>query len=113
MSAITDTNRIRKDDLGNPDKCMVAYYHELFSSSVVKEVCKECRAGQRGCVDCKKQLIKNIIEELGPIRERRRYYEERPELVQEILIEGTKKAQKVAKETLKKVKQSMRLNYFE
>ena len=113
MSAVTDPNRIRKDDLGNPEKCMVAYYHELFSKEEVENICKECRAGKRGCVDCKKQLTNNIIKELSPIRERRRYYEERPELVQEILMEGTKKAQKVAKETLRKVKKSMRLNYFE
>ena len=57
MSAVTDPARIRKDDKGNPDICMVAYYHKLFSSEdEVNTVCKECRAGQRGCVACKEQL---------------------------------------------------------
>ena len=113
MSAITDPNRIKKDDLGNPDICMVAYYHTLFSNKEeVENVCKECRAGARGCVQCKKQLAKNIIEYLRPIREKRAYYESHPEEVDKILEEGTKKAQKVAKETMKKVKQAMKLDYF-
>ena len=114
MSAITDPNRIKKDDLGNPDICMVAYYHKLFSTKEeVEEVCKECREGKRGCVQCKKQLAKNIAEELKPIREKRAYYEAHPEEVDKILLEGTLKAQKVAKETMKKVKKAMKLDYFE
>ena len=114
MSAITDPNRIKKDDLGNPDICMVAYYHKLFSSEEeVEEVCRECREGKRGCVGCKKQLAKNIIEFLRPIREKRAYYEEHPEIVDKILMEGTLKAQKTANETMKKVKKAMKLDYFE
>jgi tryptophanyl-tRNA synthetase len=114
MSAVTDPNRIKKDDLGNPDICMVAYYHNLFTSKEeVKTVCEECKAGKRGCVACKKQLAQNIIEELRPIREKRAYYEAHPEEVDKILKEGTKKAQEVAKQTMKKVKEAMKLNYFE
>ena len=112
MSAITDPGRIRKDDKGNPDICMVSYYHKLFSSDEeVKTVCEECKAGLRGCVACKKQLAKNICDTLKPIREKRAYYEEHPEVVDKILMEGTLKAQKVAKETMKKVKQAMKLDY--
>ena len=114
MGAVTDPNRIKKDDLGNPDICMCAYYHNLFSKKEeYEEVCKECREGKRGCVACKKQLAKNITETLKPIREKRKYYEERPELVDKILIEGTEKARKVAKETMKKVKKAMKLDYFD
>ena len=62
MSAVTDPNRIRKDDKGNPDICMVSYYHKLFSTEEeCKTVCEECRAGKRGCVACKKQLAKKIL----------------------------------------------------
>lgn len=112
MSAVTDPARIRKDDKGNPDICMVAYYHKLFSSEdEVNTVCKECRTGQRGCVACKRQLAKNISDTLKPIREKRAYYEEHPEIVDKILMEGTLKAQKTAKETMKKVKKAMRLDY--
>lgn len=73
MGAVTDPSRIKKDDLGNPDVCMVAYYHELFTNPEdVKVVCQECREGKRGCVACKKQLATNIIEKLRPIREKRK-----------------------------------------
>lgn len=114
MSAVTDPNRIRKDDKGNPDVCMVAYYHNLFSTKEECEcVCSECKAGTRGCVACKKQLAHNITEFLKPMREKREYYESHPELVDEILREGTKKARAKAKETMKRVKEAMKLDYFD
>ena len=114
MSAVTDPSRIKKDDLGNPDICMVAYYHNLFTNEEdCKTACEECKGGKRGCVACKKQLAQNIIDTLEPIREKRKYYEERPELVDKILIEGTNKAREVAKQTMKEVKQAMKLDYFE
>lgn len=114
MGAVTDPNRIRKDDLGNPDICMVAYYHNLFTPKEdLSKVCEECRAGKRGCVACKKELAKNIIETLRPIREKREYYEAHPEIVDKILMEGTEKARKKAKETMAKVKKAMKLDYFE
>ena len=113
MSAVTDPNRIKKDDLGNPNICMVSYYHNLFNKDNCKTVCEECKAGKRGCVACKRELVKSIIEELTPIREKRKYYEERPELVDEIIQKGTLKAREVAKETMKEVKKAMKLEYFE
>ena len=114
MSAVTDPNRIKKDDLGNPDICMVYYYHKLFSGDeACEKCCKECKAGERGCVACKKELAANIIEHLKPIKEKRAYYDEHPEEVDRILKEGTERARKVAKETMKKVKEAMMLNYFE
>ncbi len=112
MSAVTDPNRIKKDDLGNPNICMVAYYHALFNKENHETVCEECKAGKRGCVACKRELIEKIKEELTPIREKRKYYEDRPELVDEIIVTGTEKARKVAKETMKKVKKAMKLDYF-
>ena len=88
MSAVTDPGRIRKDDKGNPDVCMVYYYHKLFSSEEeVNTVCSECKAGARGCVACKRELAKNISDTLKPI------------------------TQKTAKETMKKVKKALRLDY--
>ena len=111
MGALTDPARIKKDDLGNPNICMVAYYHQLFSKEEVDTVCKECKEGKRGCVDCKKELIQNIIKEFEPIRQRRKYYEERPEELKTILMEGTKKARQEAVKTMEKVKEAMKLNY--
>ena len=112
MSAVTDPNRIKKDYLGNPDVCMVAYYHNLFSSKEeCKAVCEECKAGKRGCVACKKQLIEAVNKTLSPIREKRHYYEERPKEVMDILMAGTENARKVAKQTMVKVKKAMKLDY--
>ena len=114
MGAVTDKNRIKKDDPGNPDVCMVSYYHNLFTDKEdYKKVCEECRAGKRGCVACKKQLSQNISDYLQPIREKREYYEQHLDEVDKVLIEGTEKARKVAKETMKKVKKAMKLDYFE
>ena len=114
MSAVTDPNRIKKDDKGNPDICMVSYYHKLFSSEEeCKAICEECRTGKRGCVACKKQLAQNINNTLEPMREKRKYYEEHPEIVDEILMKGTEKARETAKETMKKVKKAMKLDYFQ
>ncbi len=112
MGALTDPARIRKDDKGHPEICMVAYYHNLFSSQdEVKNVCSECKAGTRGCVACKKQLINAINNYLNPIREKRKYYEEREDEVKEILMEGTNKARKIAKQTMERVKKAMMLDY--
>ena len=114
MNALTDPNRIKKDDKGNPKICMVAYYHDLFTNEEdLKKICKECRSGSRGCVDCKRQLIKNICDKLKPIREKREFYEKNPEIVDKILIEGTKKAQLRAKNIMKDVRKVMKLDYYE
>lgn len=114
MNALTDPNRIKKDDKGNPKICMVAYYHDLFTNEeVFKNICKECKAGSRGCVDCKRQLIKNICDTLKPIRDKREFYEKNPEIVDKILINGTKKAQIRAKNIMKDVRKVMKLDYFE
>ena len=114
MSAVTDPNRIKKDDLGNPDICMVAYYHKLFTSEEdCKKVCEECKAGKRGCVACKRELAQNIIEYLRPMREKREYLEAHPEIVDKVLMEGTAKAKKEAEKNMKRIRQAMKLNYFD
>mgnify|MGYP003292416388 CR=1 FL=1 len=114
MSAVTDPNRIKKDDLGNPDICMVYYYHQLFSAKEqCQNVCTECKLGKRGCVACKKELIESILKELEPIQEKRKYYESHPEEVEQILKEGTAKAQEEARRIMKQIKKAMQLDYFE
>ena len=90
MTAITDTNRIRKDDLGNPDNCLVAFkYWEIFGTQEqIDLTCKECTTAARGCAQCKRELARVINERFAPIREKRRYYEAHPELVKEIIMTG-------------------------
>ena len=73
MGALTDTTKIKKDDPANPDVCMVYYYHKLVNKEEnVEKVCKECKAGERGCVQCKKELIEAMKEFLKPIKEKRK-----------------------------------------
>lgn len=110
--ALTDTKKIKIDDKGNPNDCMVYYYHKIFSQDNLKNIETECKSGKRGCVQCKKELSENIIKYLEPIREKRKYYQNKPELVREIIENGTKKAKIMASETLKKVKEGMKINYF-
>ena len=113
MSAVTDPNKIRKDDPANPDVCMVYYYHKLMENPNISTVCTECKNGERGCVACKKELAKCIIDFLKPIQERRKYYEDRPEEVEKILKEGTEATRKKAEEVMRRVRKNMKLDYFE
>lgn len=112
MSALTDTNKIKKDDPANPKMCMVYYYHQLINDNV-ENVCEECKKGLRGCVSCKKELSLKMNEFLKEFKEKRKYYEENKELVDKIIIDGTLKAKQKAEETMKKVKKSMKIDYFE
>lgn len=113
MKAITDTNKIKKDDPANPHICMVYYYHQLFNQTNLKTVCSECEKGHRGCVACKKELIDHVMKFLDPIQQKRHYYEEHPEVVEKILICGNQKAREVAKTTMKRVRKKMRIDYFD
>ena len=111
MTAVTDPNKIKKDDKANPKKCMVYYYHNLINSDC-KTIEKECKAGTRGCVQCKKELIKNMNAFLEPIRKKRKYYEENEQLVDKILQEGTKKVSIQSEKNMNDIKECMELNYF-
>lgn len=112
MGAITDPNKIKKDDPANPDICMVYYYHKLVNKEEnIKKICTECQKGTRGCVACKKELIEHMNLFLTEIKQRRKKYEDNPELIDEILKKGTENARKKAKEQMKKVKQAMKIDY--
>lgn len=112
MKAVTDKTKIKKEDPANPDVCMVYYYHKLVTPKQDLDiVCKECKMGHRGCVSCKKELIKNLNQFLDPIRQRRKKYEENKELVEQILEEGTLYAKEKAKENMKKIKEAMKIDY--
>ena len=113
MSAVTDTNKIKKDDPADPEKCMVYYYHNLIGSENLDTICSECKLGKRGCVACKKELINNMNKFLEPFREKGKYYEEHPEEIDEILLKGSENARSVAKETMKDVKKALMINYYE
>ena len=111
MSAITDRSRMRKDDLGHPDECEVAFkYWKIFGTeNEINTVRCECENGQRGCADCKRQLGAKINERMAEIREKRSYYEQHPEIVEGIIREGSKKAQIEAQKILKEVRHLVKM----
>ncbi len=111
-NALTDPARIHKTDPGHPEVCTVYEYHKVFNPGEIEEIEADCRKGQIGCVTCKKKLSGKINELLDPMRERRQKYLSHPELITEILMEGTKKAHKVADATMAEVREAMGLNYF-
>jgi len=112
MKAKTDPARIHKDDPGHPEVCTVFHYHEAFNTEESDEIAEKCRAGTIGCVACKKRMAAKLNDFLAPMRERRKKYLENPELVDQILIEGTAKARKEAAKTLEKVREVMKIDYF-
>ena len=112
MAAVTDPTKLKKDDPANPDVCMVYYYHKLVNDKPSCEnICSECKKGARGCVQCKKELVAKMNEFLSEIKARRKKYEDNPELVKQILDEGTKAAKAKAEVTIKKVKHAMKIDY--
>jgi tryptophanyl-tRNA synthetase len=109
MTAVTDTERKFKKDPGHPEACNVYSLHKYFNSSNLVGIESECRAAQIGCVDCKKLLASGINNALAPFREKRKEFESKPQLLNEILDDGAQRAQKIARQTLAEVKASMGL----
>ena len=106
---ITDPARIKKNDPGHPEVCIVHTYHNLYRALGLDELSDDCRQGKIGCVACKKRLAKIIDEQLAPIREKRQYYENKPELLREILETGAQKARIKAGETMDLVRMAMKI----
>lgn len=109
----TDPARVRRTDPGNPEKCPVWYLHKIYSDEETKKwVFEGCTTAGIGCLDCKRPLISAIQAEQAPILERAKQFEEDPDLVKNILLEGSDAAREVAQETLDEVNQAMGLNYL-
>ncbi|MBU0986784.1 MAG: tryptophan--tRNA ligase, partial [Proteobacteria bacterium] len=107
---VTDPQRARRRDPGNPEICNVFEFHKLYSDkATVNRIDHECRTAEIGCVECKKIMSQNLIQALEPIREKREYYLERPHRVDEIIIEGGNKARKVARQTMAEVKSAIKV----
>ena len=111
MTAITDRSRLRKDDLGHPDECEVAFkYWKIFGSEdEIQTVRCECEKGQRGCAQCKRELGDKINSKLAQIREKRKYYEDNPQEVEKIIEQGSIKARTKAKEILSQVRKLVKM----
>lgn len=108
----TDTSRVRRTDPGDPAKCPVWQFHEVYSDEGVKQWVQEgCRSAGIGCIECKQPVIDAVLAELRPIQARAREFEEQPDVVRAILNEGCEKASEVARETMDEVRHAMCLDY--
>ncbi|MEO0074676.1 MAG: tryptophan--tRNA ligase [candidate division WOR-3 bacterium] len=107
----TDPVKIRKNDKGHPDGCVVFAFHKIYNKAEINVVRTECEAGERGCVDCKMELAGKMNNALLPIRNRRKELAAQPQTIKEILNNGAQKARLVAQNTLEEVKEIMKLNY--
>ena len=108
-SMFTDPIKIRKNDPGHPDGCVVFAFHKIYNEGLAGSIRAECEKGERGCVDCKKQLAQSMNSALRPLREKRKELEGKPEEVWDILAEGAVRARMVASETLREVRETMNL----
>jgi len=107
---ITDPQRARKKDPGNPDVCNVFDFHKIYTEKkTIDQIDKECRVADIGCVECKKIMAQNLIKALEPVRKKREYYLSRPELVDEIIKDGIQKARNVARQTMKEVRTAVKI----
>ena len=108
----TDPARVRRTDPGDPAKCPVWQLHEIYSSESTQQWVKNgCRTASIGCIECKGPVIEGVLAELKPIQERAAQYAEDPTLVKNVVAEGCEKARKLARETMRDVRDVMGLNY--
>jgi len=106
---VTDPQRIKKTDKGNPDVCTAFKFQQLFNKAEVGEIESSCREGCIGCVACKKRLAEKMVDLMSSMHVRRAEYENKPELIKEILAEGAKRARTVAAGTMEEVRAAMHL----
>lgn len=106
----TDPARVRRTDPGEPEKCPVWQFHQVYSNEQVRDwVQQGCRSAGIGCLECKQPIVDGVLAELMPIQARALEYEAQPELVRSVLNEGCEKARDVARETLEEVRHAMSL----
>lgn len=110
LSMMTDTLRPYKKDPGEPDRCVAFTLHSLYVPQEKRdEIVVACRSAELGCVDCKKILAQCMIDTLAPFRAKREELAGKEGLVLEVLAEGSRKAEKVARETMVEVRTALKV----
>lgn len=108
----TDPARVRRTDPGDPQKCPVWAFHQIYSSDEVQRWVQEgCRSAGIGCLECKQPVIDAVLAELEPIRRRAESLARDPLTVKNIIAEGCQRAREAAEETLETVRAAMGLDY--
>ena len=109
---LTDPARIKLSDPGDPNKCPVWQMHQIYSpQDTLDWVVEGCTKAKIGCIECKGPVIDSVISELGPMQERIAKYQSNPNLIQEIIFDGSERARSVAKNTLEEVRDAMGITY--
>ncbi len=107
---VTDPARVRRTDPGNPDVCPVYEFHKIYSPQEVQaQINTDCRTAAIGCIDCKKLVADRMVERMGPIWEARAALTSHPSRIDEIVQDGSARAEKVAKATLAEVNEAMKI----
>ena len=108
----TDPARVRRTDAGNPEKCPVWQLHQVYSDHDTREWVKQgCTTAGIGCLDCKQPVIDGVLKEQQPMFERAEQYLTHPDRVKEIVFEGCRRAEQVAKDTMNDVRAAMGLGF--
>ena len=108
----TDPARVKRTDVGDPEKCPVWQFHLLYSTENTRAwVIEGCKSAGIGCLECKEPVINGILSEQQPMLERAEPYMSNPKIVREIVEMGTEKARRVAQATMQDVRSAMGLNY--
>ena len=108
-TAVTDPQKVRRNDPGRPDICVVFSYHKKFNPGEEQEIRKGCESGALGCVECKRRCASKIADVLAPMREKRAYYEKNLNEVKDILADGEKRAHAEAQKTMQQVREVMKI----
>jgi tryptophanyl-tRNA synthetase len=110
MQMVTDPQRVRRSDPGNPDVCNVFSMHKIFSTpEQVAEIDVECRRAGIGCVQCKQLYARNLNSHLAPFRQRRAELDQEPDRVWDILHDGRDRAKVLARQTMHEVHEAIGL----
>ena len=110
MMMVTDPQRIKRTDPGNPDVCNVFTLHKAFTSKEDVEMINiECRRAGIGCVDCKKRFAESVNNTLEPFRAKRAEIEAQPALVPAVLADGAARARAIAEKTMLEVRAAVQL----
>ena len=108
-TAYTDPTKLRANDPGHPEGCVVWEYHRKFNGGEAEAIAAQCRAGELGCVPDKRHLSEVLAKALAPIRERRAEIERDPNRVWDVIADGDARARAVAVATMEQVRDAMRL----
>ncbi|MBT8336952.1 MAG: tryptophan--tRNA ligase [Gemmatimonadetes bacterium] len=111
-TAVTDPQRVKRNDPGRPEVCNVYTLHGHLTDPLrVEEIADQCRTAEIGCVDCKRILAESISETFAPMRERAEHFRRRPDEVRDVLDHGAERARAIARETIGEVRERMGLDW--